>query len=132
MMQEYYDSLITPWFAPPSEAFGIAWSILYVIIFLSFGYVLYLWYQQKVSFMTVLPFLLNIVFNALFTPIQFWLQNNWLALIDIVLVVITLVWAMITIYKHAPIVMYAQIPYLLWVVFATILQASITYLNWGL
>ena len=42
---------------------------------------------------------LNIIFNILFTPIQFGLQNNVLALIDILLVVGTLIWAMKVVYK---------------------------------
>lgn len=130
MEQEYYESLIQPWFAPPSEAFGIAWSILYPIIFVSFAYVFYLAYKQEIPTRVVVPFILNLVFNALFSPVQFGLQNNFLALIVILLVVITLIWAMKEIYSHKAFLMYVQIPYLLWVLFATILQFSITYLNW--
>ncbi|MFH1289319.1 MAG: tryptophan-rich sensory protein [Patescibacteria group bacterium] len=41
----------------------------------------------------------------------------------------TLIWAMITIYPHQKWITYIQIPYLLWVSFATVLQLTITYLN---
>lgn len=51
--------------------------------------------------MVALPFALNLVFNFAFTPIQFGLQNNLLAAIDILLVLGTLVWAMIVIYPRA-------------------------------
>jgi len=125
-----YEELIKPWFAPPSSAFGIAWGILYPVIFLSFGYVFYMALKKQLPFMVVLPFLLNLLFNFLFTPIQFGLESNLLASIDVLLVVITLVWAMIAVYQYAPIVTYVQIPYLLWGLFAAILQISITWLNW--
>ena len=125
-----YEELIKPWFAPPASAFGIAWGILYPIIFFSFGYVFYMALKKQLPFMVVLPFLLNLLFNFLFTPIQFGLESNLLASIDVLLVVITLVWAMIAVYQYAPIVTYVQIPYLLWGLFAAILQISITWLNW--
>ncbi len=79
--------------------------------------------------MVALPFILNIIFNLAFSPIQFTLQNNFLAALDILLVLVTLIWAMVAIYPHAPWITYIQIPYLLWVSFATVLQLTITYLN---
>jgi tryptophan-rich sensory protein len=48
---------------------------------------------------------------------------------DVILVFGTLIWAIIAIYPHAHWVAYIQIPYLLWVSFATVLQLTISYLN---
>lgn len=79
--------------------------------------------------MIAVPFILNLLFNAIFTPLQFGLKNNLLAAIDITLVLATLIWAMIAIYKYVPWVTYMMIPYLLWVSFATVLQFTITWLN---
>jgi tryptophan-rich sensory protein len=45
------------------------------------------------------------------------------------LVLGSLIWAMVTIYKYAKWITYIQIPYLLWVSFATVLQITITILN---
>lgn len=125
-----YQNLIQPDWAPPAWLFGPVWTVLYIGILISFGTAIGLYLKKKISFIIVLPFILNIVFNLLFTPIQFGLQNNILAFFDIVLVLGTLIWAMISIYPHKKWIMYAQIPYLLWVSFATILQTTITYLNW--
>ncbi len=124
-----YAELSKPSFAPPASIFGPVWSVLYLIIAVSFCYVFFLAFKKQIPFMVALPFILNLIFNIAFTPLQFGLKNLTLASIDIILVVVTLVWAMIAIYKYAPIVTYAQIPYLLWVVFATVLQLSITVLN---
>lgn len=126
----WYTELIKPTWAPPSWLFGPVWSVLYIIIAVTFGYVFYKAYQGDIPKLVALPFLLNLIFNAAFTPLQFGLQNNLLASIDITLILGTLLWALIAIYPYATFVVYANIPHVLWVLFATILQFTITYLNW--
>ena len=125
----WYSQLIKPSWAPPSWVFGPVWSVLYVIIAVSFGTVFYRVFTGKIPFIVALPFALNLIFNFAFTPLQFGLKNNLLAAIDILLVLGTLIWAIVAIYPHIRWVAYAQVPYLLWVSFATILQLTITYLN---
>lgn len=125
----WYQNLIKPTWAPPSFLFGPVWTVLYAIIFVSFGYVFNLFIQKKIPFIVILPFLLNLLFNFIFTPIQFGLKNNLLASIDISLVLITLVWLLIAIYPYAKWVTLVNIPYLLWVLFATVLQFTVAYLN---
>ena len=125
----WYQELTKPSFAPPAVVFGPVWTVLYILIAISFGYVFIQCIKNKFPWTVFLPFGLNILFNLIFTPIQFGLQNLWLASIDILFVVATLIWAMKIVYKHAPWVTYMQIPYLLWGLFATFLQLTITYLN---
>ncbi len=126
---QWYRELIKPNWAPPSWVFGPVWSVLYAIIFASYGYVAYLYYVGRIPFIILLPFILNLVFNFAFTPLQFGLRNNLLASIDIVLILVTLAWALYAIYPYMPWVSYVNIPYFLWVSFATVLQITITYLN---
>ncbi len=85
--------------------------------------------QKQIPFMVALPFMLNLVFNFIFTPIQFGLRNNLLAAVDILLVLGTLIWAMYAIFPYARWITYINIPYVLWVSFAAVLQLTITYLN---
>lgn len=125
----WYKTLIKPSWAPPAWLFGPVWTFLYALIAISFGKVFILFFQKKISFMVLLPFLLNLIFNFAFTPLQFRLQNNILAALDILLVLATLVWAMAAIWPHARWITYIQIPYLIWVSFATVLQLTVTYLN---
>ncbi len=126
---EWYQKLIKPSWAPPSWLFGPVWTFLYILIAVSFGKVFLMAYKKEVAFIVALPFILNLIFNLVFTPIQFGLRNNLLAAVDIVLVLATLVWAMAAIWPHVRWVTYLQIPYLLWVSFATVLQLSVTFLN---
>src|SRR3989338_6572070 len=130
-MEEFlvYSEYIKPFWAPPSWLFGSVWTILYAIIAVSFGVVIYKVAKKQIPRMVALPFILNLIFNFAFTPIQFGLKNNLLAGVDIILVLGTLIWGMVAIYPHKKWVTYIQIPYLLWVSFATVLQFTVTYLN---
>ncbi len=127
--KEWYSQLEKPVWAPPSKLFGPVWSVLYVLIAVSFGVVASKLINKEIPFVVALPFILNIIFNVLFTPIQFGLMSNKLAMLDIFLVLGTLVWAMIAIYPYAKWIALIQTPYLLWVMFATVLQVTITVLN---
>ncbi|MCJ7740614.1 tryptophan-rich sensory protein [Candidatus Microgenomates bacterium] len=125
----WYSQMIKPAWAPPAWLFAPVWTFLYILIAISFGKVFLMVWKKKISFSVALPFILNLVFNFAFTPIQFGLQNNILAAVDILLVLGTLIWAMVAVFKRIRWVTFLQIPYLLWVSFATILQLTITYLN---
>ena len=125
----WYSTLIKPSWAPPSWLFGPVWSALYAVIAVSFGTVFYKAFTKQIPWIVALPFILNLVFNFAFTPLQFGLKNNLLSAIDILCVLGTLIWAMMAIFSYVRWITYAQVPYLLWVSFATILQLTITYLN---
>lgn len=139
----WYSLLIKPSWAPPSWLFGPVWTVLYAIIAISFGTVFYGAFTKQIPWIVALPFALNIIFNLAFTPLQFGLKSNFFAAADIILVLVTLIWAFFALYsfgltRHietgAPTyawIIYVNIPYLLWVLFATGLQLTITYLNWG-
>jgi tryptophan-rich sensory protein len=127
----WYAQLLKPAFAPPASVFGPVWTVLYIVIAVSFTYVLVQYLRRRLPGAVALPFLLNLVFNLAYTPLQFGLKNNLLAAIDILLVLGTLVWALAAIWPRVRWVALMNIPYLLWVAFATVLQLSITWLNWG-
>jgi benzodiazapine receptor len=124
-----YRSYNKPSWAPPSWLFGPVWTVLYILIAISFGYLTYLYVQKSIGISILLPFVLNLIFNFLFTPIQFKLQNYLLAAVDILLVLTTLIWALVIIYPVVTWVTYINIPYLAWVSFATVLQLTIVGMN---
>jgi len=126
----WYQTLIKPSWAPPNWLFGPVWTFLYILIAISFGKVFIMFFQKQIPFIVILPFVLNLIFNFAFTPLQFSLRSNILAGVDILLVLGTLIWLMIAIFPYAKWITYIQIPYLIWVCIATVLQFTITYLNW--
>jgi len=128
-MNEWYQSLAKPSWSPPAWLFGPVWTVLYILIIISFGKVFQSFFKKEIPFLILLPFILNIIFNLIFTPLQFGLRSNLLAAIDILLVLITLIWTMVVIYPTFRWITYMQIPYLMWVSLATVLQLSILFLN---
>ncbi len=125
----WYQKLKKPTWAPPGWLFGPVWTVLYILIAISFGAVFLETFAGKLSWLTALPFVLNLIFNFSYTSLQFGLKNNYLASVDIILILGTLVWSLLAIYSYAHWIAIMNIPYLLWVSFATILQLTVAYLN---
>lgn len=127
----WYDALDKPNWTPAPATIGLIWQILYPIILVSFGFVFVQALRRRVPWLVALPFLINLIANVIFTPIQFGLRDLPLAAVDILVVWSTIPWAAAAIWKHYRWVAVAQLPYFVWVSLATILQLSITAANWG-
>ena len=126
----WYHSLAKPAWTPGPATIGLVWQILYPIILVTFGFVLVQTIRRKVPWRVMVPFAVNLFANLAFTPIQFGLRNLQLASLDILIVWATIPWLMIAIWRYHPWVALAQTPYFVWVSTATILQLSITAMNW--
>lgn len=124
-----YAHIKKPSRAPPAWLFGPVRAFLYVLIIISFGKVFLMAWAHEIPFLIALPFVLNLVFNLIFSPIQFKRRNNTLAAIDVLLILATLIRATITVYPQAHRIAYFQLPYIIWVCIATTLQLTVTYMN---
>jgi benzodiazapine receptor len=128
---EWYEGLVKPSWTPTPATIGLIWRVLYPIIIASFGFVFVQAIRRRVPWPVVLPFAINLVANLIFTPIQFGLRNLPLAALDIVIVWATIPWSMAAVWRYYRWVAVAQVPYLVWVTLATLLQLSITAMNWA-
>lgn len=128
---DWYESLAKPSWTPPSSTIGTIWSLLYPIIIVVFGYMVFRVIRGDAPNSILIPIALNAVSNIAFTPIQFGLQNLPLASVDIVIVLVTIVWCMVAFWPYSRVASLALIPYLAWVGTATVLQLSITWMNRG-
>lgn len=126
----WYESLAKPGWTPAPATIGLIWQILYPIILISFGFVFVQAFRGKLPRFVAVPFAINLVANLIFTPIQFGMRNLTLASVDIVIVWATIIWMMISVWSHYRWVAVAQVPYFVWVSLATVLQLSITAMNW--
>ncbi len=126
----WYEVIKLPTWAPPSYIFGPVWTFLYLLIFVSFGKVFYFIFEGKIPQIFIVPLILNLILNASFSPVQFELKNYLAASIIIFFMIITLLWGMIGLYKYDKLFTLLNIPYLLWICFAFVLQLNITILNW--
>ena len=127
----WYNSLSKPSWTPAPATIGLIWQILYPIILVTFGFVFVQAFRRKLPWLVAVPFAINLVANLVFTPIQFGLRNLPLASVDILIVWATIAWMIAAIWRHYRWVALAQVPYLAWVSIATVLQLSITAMNWS-
>ncbi len=125
----WYESLAKPAWTPAPGVIGTIWSLLYPIIIVAFGYVIFSVVRGQMPASVLVPLAINVVSNVAFTPLQFGLKSLPLASIDILVVLATIVWCMVAFWPHSRIASLALSPYLAWVATATTLQLSITWLN---
>ena len=125
---EWYATLNRPSFNPPNWIFGPVWTTLYILMGISFFLI---WKQEasKVRNRAILIFLLQLLLNFAWSFIFFYFNMIGLALVEIILLWINIVLMLVVFYKIKPVASYINIPYLLWVTFATVLNASYYILN---
>ena len=127
---EWYATLNRPSFNPPNWIFGPVWTTLYILM----GISLFLIWKQNMSKernLAILVFMLQLLFNFGWSFIFFYFNMIGFALIEIILLWISIVIMLVLFYKIKPIASYINIPYLLWVTFATVLNGSYYFLNRG-
>jgi len=125
----WYDNLNKPEWTPEGSTIGLIWACLYPIILISFAVVVVQAFRGKLSWWVVLPFVVNLIANLAFSPIQFGMQNLRLASLDIAIVWGSIIWMVIAIWPYMKWVAFAQIPYFIWVSLASYLQYYMTWMN---
>ena len=127
---DWYNALAKPDWTPSPQFIGLVWQNLYLIILVTFTFVFVQVFRGKLPRIVALPFIINLIANFAFTPIQFGLRNLPLASLDILIVWGSIIWLSYKIWPHYKSIAILQIPYFIWVTIATFLQLSITYMNW--
>jgi len=124
----WYETLTRPSFNPPNWVFGPVWTFLYLIMGFSFYLV---WSQRpsKARKQAILAFLVQMTLNFGWSFIFFYYNLIGLALIEIVGLWISIAVMLLLFFKVKALAAYLNIPYLLWVTFATILNAGYYWLN---
>ena len=120
-----YNYLVNPPLAPPSYLFPIVWSILYLLI----GIAYYIYRKNNYNISTIKLYYIQLVLNYLWSIIFFIFELKTFALLWIIILAITIIYLMIQLFKEEKTSFYLFIPYILWVLFATYLNAGIVILN---
>lgn len=125
---EWFETLNKPSYSPPNWLFGPVWTTLYLLLGIS---LFLIWKQSKSKKrdQAVLVFFIQLALNFGWSFIFFYFNRIGLALIEIVLLWISIWVMLILFYKIKPLAAYINIPYLLWVTFATLLNAGYFILN---
>ena len=123
----YSENLIKPSFAPPNILFPIVWTILYILM----GYSSYLIYNSVECHKStcLLIYGLNLFLNFMWPIIFFNLQARLFAFLFILLLDIVVLFMIYCFYGISKRAAFINIPYFIWLIFATILNFSVYILN---
>ena len=124
----WYVHLNKPWFNPPNIIFGPVWTVLYILM----GIALYLIWRLPVSAernRAMLLFFVQLVLNFAWSFIFFSLHQIGWALVDIICLSISIIATIYSFFSLSKKAGWLLLPYIVWVIFATILNFSIWQLN---
>lgn len=125
--QNIYDIINVPSFAPPGWLFPIVWTILYILMGIS-SYIIN--EEKDINSSSALQvYGIQLIVNFLWSIIFFNLKNFTFAFIWLILLLVLIIIMIYRFYKISKLAAYLNIPYLLWVIFAGILNFSIIILN---
>lgn len=125
----WYTTLEKPALNPPAWIFGPVWITLYFLMGVAAFLVWQAGMRRREVKLALTAFFVQLILNAIWSPLFFGWQSPLFALIDIVLLLAAIVWAMFLFYKVSRLAAYLLAPYLLWVCFATYLNTAILILN---
>lgn len=128
MPDGWYREIDKPWWTPPDAVFGPVWTVLYTLMGVA-AYLVTRRDQHPALPRALTLFFLQLALNAIWSPLFFLLHRPDLALVCIGLLWLTLVSMIRTFARIRRAAGLSQIPYLLWVSFATALNAAIWWLN---
>jgi translocator protein len=127
-VNNWYVTLVKPFFNPPNAIFGPVWTVLYLLM----GISLYLILQAPSSDLrkkALVVFAVQLFLNFCWSFLFFKFHLLAVSFIEIILIWCSIVVMIITFYKLDKKAALLQIPYLLWVSFASVLNGAIWFLN---
>ena len=123
--EPWYSEIILPTFNPPSWVFSPVWTTLYILMSVAIWIV---W--SKTSNKKILQlYFVHLFFNGIWSIIFFGFHQIFIALIDLGIILVFIIWLMKVYYQINKISFVLMIPYLLWSSYALVLNATIFYLN---
>lgn len=125
----WFDSLTKPTWNPPGYLFGPVWTTLYLLMGISLGIV---WNNKTTEInkrKAYLLFIVQLFLNFWWSILFFHFHSPALALVDIILMVITIILTIFSFSHFSKTAAWLLVPYISWVSFATILNYTIWNLN---
>lgn len=118
-----YNSLVQPPLSPPSIVFPIVWTILYVLMGISYYLLKNPSKKEKIIYFIQLG--VNALWSVFFFVFKFYLFSFvWILLLDVLVILMIIIFC-----RNNKVSAYLQIPYLVWILFASYLNLGIYILN---
>lgn len=131
-IQSIYESLKKPFFAPPANIFPIVWTILYILM----GIASYIVYMKKYDDMDIdvssalFVYMIQLLLNLFWTFIFFGLRLYGLGFLELVILFLFVILTAVRFYKKSGLKPFLlMVPYILWLIYAGVLNFFIWMLN---
>jgi tryptophan-rich sensory protein len=125
-IDSWYQSLSKPFFNPPNWIFAPVWTLLFFLMAISFYLILT---EPKRNNKGIVLFILQLIFNFLWSYSFFFLHNPLLAFIDILILIALVILTYRSFSKINKTSGLLLLPYITWISFASILNLAIVLLN---
>tara|TARA_A100001015_G_scaffold152245_1_gene168797 strand:+ start:70 stop:531 length:462 start_codon:yes stop_codon:yes gene_type:complete len=123
--EPWYSQIILPNFNPPSWVFAPVWSTLYLMMSIAIWKVWVKFFDKSLLRL----YFIHLFFNCTWSIVFFGFHQIWLALINLIIILIFILLLMKKYFKLDKLSFYLMSPYLLWSTYALILNVSIFLLN---
>ncbi|MDC0033058.1 tryptophan-rich sensory protein [Alphaproteobacteria bacterium] len=124
----WYQTLVRPSFNPPDWIFGPVWTALYILMAFA-GWRVWKSDQAPGRGRALMLFGIQLAFNLIWSQIFFGLQQVVFAFLDIILLDVAVIATLFFFRQIDRVAGWLFVPYLVWILFATFLNAAIWYLN---
>lgn len=128
-VSNWYPTLVKPSFNPPAWLFGPVWTVLYIMM----GVAAFLVWRRGLDVdgvrIALTIFVVQLALNGIWSILFFGMQEPGWALAEIILLWIAIGTTILLFWRVAPAAGALLLPYLAWVSFATVLNASLWWLN---
>ena len=124
--EPWYSSLIKASFNPPDWIFAPVWTTLYLFMTIAIWAA---WHKNYRDVNLVFYYLIHLIFNTTWSIVFFVFHNILIALFNLVVLILFIIFLMFKFKKVNNISFILMIPYLLWCLYALILNSSLLILN---
>lgn len=121
-----YNTLNKPILSPPSYIFPIVWTILYILMGISYSIIET---KQQIDNQAKNIYYTQLLVNALWSIIFFILKWRFISIIWILILLILVIYMTVIFYNKNKTSGLLQIPYIIWLIFATYLNIGVYILN---
>ena len=125
----WYPTLTKPSFNPPAWVFGPVWTVLYMMMGVAAFLIWRRGFATEGVKLALAVFALQLALNGLWSILFFGLQAPGWALVEIIALWCAITASAVLFWRVAPAAGMLLLPYLAWVSFATVLNASLWWLN---
>ena len=124
--EPWYSLLIKPSYNPPDWMFAPVWTTLYLMMTIA---IWTFWHSKNKNIKTIYIYFIHLIFNTTWSVVFFVFHKIFFALVILVILILLIITLFVRFKRVNMISYYLMIPYLLWCIYALILNTSLLILN---